>query len=214
MSKPSATVVAPSHSGLEARERILRAAERLFAEKGYAATAVHEITDAAEVNKALLYYYFEDKRSVYVTIIDEGIARFRAMLNKALDQPGSYSDRLRSFIDGHIHLMWEQRDLLRVVHRCVMSADKEVDKDEVGVIEKFRGNLDRLEEFFREAMEAGEFRTLDPAMTARSICGLGNCFAFWGMYDKQKFTEEQVIAHVADLMLGGICAHPPGDTEE
>src|SRR5262245_47758494 len=82
-------------SGPDARARILRAAERLFAEKGYAATSVQEITEAAAVNKALLYYYFADKHSLYVGLIDEGIAEFRRMLDEALGQPGTYSDRLR-----------------------------------------------------------------------------------------------------------------------
>jgi hypothetical protein len=78
------------------------------------------------------------------------------------------------------------------------------DEEEVGLVEKFRGNLERLEAFFQEAIDAGEFRDLNPSMTARAICGLSNCFAFWGMYDEDKFTAEQVIEHVADLMLNGV----------
>src|SRR5262245_9854104 len=97
----------------DARARILRAAERLFAEKGYAATSVQEITEAASVNKALLYYYFEDKHSLYVGLIDEGIADFREMLEEALGQPGSYSDRLHAFVAGHVRLLWSRRDVVR-----------------------------------------------------------------------------------------------------
>src|SRR6476620_770241 len=89
---------------VDARARILRAAERLFAEKGFAATSVHEITEAASVNKALLYYYFEDKHSLYVGLIDDGIAEFRRMLDEALCKPGGYADRLRAFVEGHVRL--------------------------------------------------------------------------------------------------------------
>src|SRR3954447_1823901 len=109
--------------GTDARERILRAAERLFAEKGYAATAVHEITEAAQVNKALLYYYFADKRAVHVSLIDNGIAEFRRMIDEALSSPGSYADRLQTFIRNYVRLVWERATLLRVVQRCLIAGE-------------------------------------------------------------------------------------------
>src|SRR5262249_36808657 len=96
---------------LEARERILRAAEKLFAEKGYAATSVQEITEAAEVNKALLYYYFEDKHDLYVSLIDHGIAEFRRVLNEALAGEGDYAGRLRRVVRGHVDLLWRRSNL-------------------------------------------------------------------------------------------------------
>src|SRR5437764_68861 len=103
----------------DARERILGAAERLFAEKGFAATAVHEITEAAQVNKALLYYYFADKRAVYACLIDNGIVEFQRTIDEALASPGSYADRLRCFIRAYIDLLCRHADLLRVVQRLL-----------------------------------------------------------------------------------------------
>jgi len=48
----------------EARERILNASIQLFSKKGYDATRVNEIADAASVNKALIYYYFKSKEEI------------------------------------------------------------------------------------------------------------------------------------------------------
>src|SRR5205823_828709 len=109
----------------DARERILRAAERLFAAKGYAATAVHEITEAAQVNKALLYYYFDDKRAVYACLIDNGILAFRQTVDGALSSPGSYADRLRCFIRAYVDLLCRHADLLRVVQRLLIAGEEE-----------------------------------------------------------------------------------------
>src|SRR6266540_1539445 len=123
MMRMSETGIAPDV--VDARARVLRAAEKLFGEKGYAATSVQEITEAASVNKALLYYYFEDKHSLYVGLIDEGIAEFRQMLDQALGQPGSHADRLRAFIEGHVRLLWSRRDVVRVVQRCLLAGEQE-----------------------------------------------------------------------------------------
>jgi AcrR family transcriptional regulator len=51
-------------SGIEARERIINASRQLFSQKGYDATRVNDIAKAANVNKALIYYYFKSKEDI------------------------------------------------------------------------------------------------------------------------------------------------------
>src|SRR5688572_13610677 len=141
---------------VEARTRLLRAAEKLFAQKGYAATAVHEITDAAGVNRALLYYYFEDKHSLYAAVIEEGTAEFIAMVDRTLSSSGSYSERLAAFVEGHLELIWRRGEMARVVHRCLLDEHQK----EFGLVERFAEGTRRFEAFLREGMEAGEFRPM------------------------------------------------------
>ena len=52
------------HEKDEARDRIVKAAITLFSEKGFDGTRVNEISEAAEVNKALIYYYFKNKEAI------------------------------------------------------------------------------------------------------------------------------------------------------
>ncbi len=51
-------------SGSEAKERIINAALELFSQKGFDATRVSDIAGAANVNKALIYYYFKSKQDI------------------------------------------------------------------------------------------------------------------------------------------------------
>ena len=48
----------------DAKERILNASVQLFSKKGFDATRINEIADAAAVNKALIYYYFKGKEDI------------------------------------------------------------------------------------------------------------------------------------------------------
>ena len=65
----------PRTGGEKTKERILQVAEELFAERGFNGTSVDMIAKSAEVNKALIYYYFKDKNDIVVSlfrnIIDE-----------------------------------------------------------------------------------------------------------------------------------------------
>jgi AcrR family transcriptional regulator len=194
-----------ANPAVEARERILRAAEKLFAEKGYAATAVHEITDAAGVNRALLYYYFEDKRSLYASVIDEGTALFLRMLEESLATPGTYADRLRAFVRADVTLIWERGDLVRVVHRCLLDGFQA----EVGLVERFREGMGRLEGFFREAIAAGEFRDLNPAIAARALLGPMLIFTLWRPVEEEPFAPEEIAEQLADQALSGLTQSRP-----
>ena len=187
----------------EARTRLLRAAEKLFAEKGYAATSVQEITEAAEVNKALLYYYFEDKHTLYVSLIDDGVAEFRRMLNESLATPGTHTNRLCVFIREHITLAWSRTTMLQVVHRCMMAGEDE----QVKLKDKFQDNLDRLTSFIEEGIAAGEFRKVDPGMTARSLLVLDINFVLCRIIrDEDAYSLEQIVEHVTDLVLHAVRA--------
>jgi AcrR family transcriptional regulator len=186
----------------DARERILRAAEKLFGEKGFAATSVQEITEAAEVNKALLYYYFEDKQSVYASLIDKAIAGFHKMLTEALETPGSHADRLRAFVRGELELLAEHRETVRVIYRCLLSGEQEA----VGLTAKFEQSARRLEDFFREAADSGEFRCVDPSMAALSLLGMVDKFACAEIHHRKGFDPEAVVAHISDLLLHGLRA--------
>jgi AcrR family transcriptional regulator len=185
---------------IDSRARILDAALRLFAEKGYAATAVHEITDAARVNRALLYYYFEDKHSLYVALIDEGVAEFHRMLDSALSGPGTYADRLTAFVREHLELIWSKGDRGRMVHRCLLDGQQQ----EFGLVEKFHTAVERLEAFFEEAAAAGEFRKVNPQIAARALLGPTFVFSLWRISEGERFSRDEIAAQITEQLLLGL----------
>ena len=185
---------------IEARTRILQAAEQLFAEKGYAATRVQEITDAAGVNKALLYYYFEDKRALYIALMEDGIGAFTSVVETALSVPGTFSERLQGLVTKHVALLWQRPNLLRVVQRSQMAGDV----PDLNWQDRFQEPFSRVVEFFREASAAGEFEAFDPEMVAMSILALDTGFARFQDPCGPRFDAEQVAAHITRLLLTGL----------
>jgi AcrR family transcriptional regulator len=68
---PPAPRRAPRSDGAEARHRLLHAALRLFAQKGFAKTSTREIAREAEVNISAISYYFGDKAGLYAASFSE-----------------------------------------------------------------------------------------------------------------------------------------------
>src|SRR5271157_2707805 len=73
----------------ETRERLFRAALRLFAERGYLETTVEDITNAADVGKGTFFNYFPTKEHVLATFGDERVAVIERAYKEARssDQP-------------------------------------------------------------------------------------------------------------------------------
>lgn len=89
----------PSLAPQDARQRISAAAFRLFSQKGYSCTSVHDIAEEAGVQKSILYYYYESKEALYHTLLFESAVRLRGMLDAALSATG-LTCPLATVLDG------------------------------------------------------------------------------------------------------------------
>src|ERR1700730_11261715 len=81
-------------------QRILRAAEDNFAERGLAGARIGAIARAARVNKALLYYYFSSKEELHRFTMTSLFRQLRAQTSAALDRPGSPREQLLPYLNS------------------------------------------------------------------------------------------------------------------
>ncbi len=98
----------------EPRKRILQAAIRLFARKGYAATGVRQIAREAGVNISMISYYFGSKRGLLEAVFDEFFGRYLSVVQRAIAKGDGYEGKMRNVICGLVNLLRENIELARV----------------------------------------------------------------------------------------------------
>lgn len=100
-----------------ARNRILRTAASLFAEKGFDGARVDEIARQAGVNKALIYYYFENKEALLSQLFTEVLEASARFLYSPFfsDVSELTQDKARRFLDEFLDFLEERQDILRVM---------------------------------------------------------------------------------------------------
>jgi AcrR family transcriptional regulator len=107
-------------------DRILLKALELFSERGYDATSVREICEAAGVTKPTLYHFYGSKEGVYRAIVEGALSRFRSDLIAALRREGSLRDRLvemaRAYIDATLREPDLARFIMALIHNPPQSA--------------------------------------------------------------------------------------------
>ena len=76
-------------------ERILSTALDLFAVKGYDATAVREICEAAGITKPTLYHFYGSKDGVFQALVRSGFEQYRHLVDAAIATPGTWTERVK-----------------------------------------------------------------------------------------------------------------------
>ena len=144
--------------GEATKHRILKVAEKIFAEKGFAGARIDEIARAAQVNKALIYYYFENKQS----LLDELFRGFfkessRMLVNYVRHgglETGPPNDADK-YMEEYFSYFSRKRDLLRI-----MLAESLKRSDQAPPLFKLVDFSDLLGEEESEEMQArGAFQT-------------------------------------------------------
>jgi AcrR family transcriptional regulator len=111
-------IAAPSkNEGLSpAARHIARAAARLFAERGYDATSVREIVEAAGVAKPTLYYYFRSKEGLAQALITVPLSNLTTTLQRIVSQVEDPIRCLEQVIDAQYHFCREDPDRGRFIY--------------------------------------------------------------------------------------------------
>jgi TetR/AcrR family transcriptional regulator len=110
--------------GKETRQAILRAAEQVFAERGYAGARMDDVAAEVGIKRASMVYYFRDKRSLYLALLEDLYGDLLHGYRAVLATPGSARDRVMAFVDlwakhvadrpGSVRiLMWESARVRR-----------------------------------------------------------------------------------------------------
>jgi AcrR family transcriptional regulator len=100
-------------------QRILTTALDLFAVRGYDATSVREICEAAAITKPTLYHFFGSKDGVLRALVVTGFDQFRGIVNRGLEAPGSFRERLKVITRGVFHAASTQPLLWRFIHGVI-----------------------------------------------------------------------------------------------
>ncbi len=198
---------------------ILRAAERLFAQRSYSGVSMRTIADEAGVSKANIYHHFNSKEALYQAIVHSSAAETDVLIDKLADSSGDFDQRLLEFATSHLEHLLDRKFAAKVILREVFSGDQERSRklaDEV-----FGKISQRMVSVMQAGQEAGVLRKdLDPALCVLLLMG-ANAF-FFQAQEVLKYLPEAEFARqagnfskgMADVLLNGMLREPAARHKE
>ena len=141
---------------LRSNDRILKKALELFSEKGYDATSVREICEAAGITKPTLYHFYGSKEGVYRAIVEGALERFQADVILALSAEGSLRERLVRMACGYVDATVREPDLARFLMALIHNPPRSAPATDFAGF--YQGILDALARAVDAAVAQGEVR--------------------------------------------------------
>src|SRR5579863_6322730 len=143
--------------------RILAAAEHQFAAQGMAGARTEEIASAAHANKAMLYYYFGNKRRLHRAVLENLLRQLRMTVLGPTRKKLSPRDRFFAVVNGYFDFLATHPNYPRLVQRQAMEAGPGL---KWMVTEFFRPLHREFARMVEEGIAKGEFRAVDADQTA------------------------------------------------
>ncbi len=188
----------------DTRTRILQAALRLFARKGYDGTTTKDLATSANVAEGTIFRQFANKKAILIEVATSGWVEILTDLLTELSEMGSYK-AIAQVMRRRMLNMQANSDLLRV---CFIEAQYHPELRERIQLEVIAKMSDVAEAFFETAMEKGIYRKMNPKIVAQVFLGM---FAIAGFSEETIMTPDaspkalkEMAEGIADIFLHGV----------
>ena len=195
---------------------LLAAARQVFTKKGYHAATVDDITKAAGVAKGTFYLYFNEKRAIFIDLIQhffDMIADIGRSVAQDVRTPADYFSQVEHAARAAAELFAEKRDLVRLVYRESMGLDEELER----MVRDFYRRMAEVEaENIRLGVELGLFRgDIDPTLAAYAHIGLVERVLLGAVFDRGFPQVPDLVKQVMILAYSGLRRRgAPDETED
>ena len=191
--------------GVAKRERILRAAIRIFSQKGYFNSRISEIARQAGVADGTIYLYFKNKDDLLISLFEEKMGEVvRDIRARVADGSGALS-RLQIFIRNHMDLLTREAGLIEVIQVELRQSNKFM-KEYVPV--KFLEYLDVISGILEDGKREGVFRAdLNVTLARRAIFGaLDEISLAYVLSRKRKYDPAAAASEIYRMFADGLSA--------
>ena len=191
---------------LNTRDKILQAAQKLFARNGYDGTTTKELAEKAGIAEGTLFRHFTNKKAILVEVATQGWIELLTDLLTELSEMASY-EAISHLMYKRMLRLGDNYDMMRVCFMEVQFHPDLRDRIQAEVVSKM---TDVAEAFFQTAMDRGVYRRMNPRVIAQ---------VFLGMFVVAGFSHETIVQPgaspmemkdmaegLADIFLNGVLA--------
>lgn len=169
------------------KRKIFETSMKLFAEKGYDATSIEEITATVGVAKGTLYYHFSSKEEIFNFLVEEGVKLLKNSIAIKTDNLESSIDKIRAIVLIQIKVLVKYESFMTIILSQIWGSDPRSQMCRSYVFEY----IQMIEEIVKDGIEKGEIVQGDPNVIASGIFGF-TCSSL--IYKMRHNTEELNVA--------------------
>ncbi len=158
---------------MDKKEIIVSTAMKLFAQKGFEGTSVREIAAGADVNAAMISYYFGSKEKLFEKLVEYKAGFLKGVFAELVSNTSlSQIEKVYIVIDSYVERMFHNPEFHHLLHRELSLDRRPKMKDAISEI--LLKNFISVKTIVQQGIDSGEFNDVDPELTIASIIGTIN----------------------------------------
>ena len=184
-------------------QKILRAAVKVFSEKGFFNSRVSEIAKEANVADGTIYLYFKNKDDLLISLFEEEFGKIVENTRAELEREKDALQKIRRFAITHLSIVSLQQQLAEVLGVEVRQSTKFM-KEYVN--KTFIEYLNLIRQVVVEGQEKGLIRKdLTPGIMKRALFGaLDEMARYWMLSTKKKHSIDEAALQISDVFIRGM----------
>ena len=197
---------------IDKKTHIINAAVELFAEKGFEGTSIRDIATKANVNVAMINYYFGSKEKLFECMVEQKAAYTKDILEEIVNNDKlTEIEKIDRIIDTYVTRLFSNRKFHRIIHHELMINERGVLQD--AIIKLLTPNSFIIRNVIDAGIKKGTFKKVDSLLVVATIVGTINQVLLskkfcnkclnkedeYVPYEDAKF-KKRVSDHLKDLM--------------
>ena len=185
--------------------RIIQAATKIFARKGFYQAKISEIAREAQVADGTIYIYFENKDDILISLFEEQMKVVLDNMVSQISQEDDPAKKLVKFALTHLELIEQNQNMAEIIQVEVRQSSKFMKEYKN---EKFAQYLELIRDIIREGQEKGVFKKeVIPGVAERAFFGaLDEMSRFWVLSSRKRYDIRTAAKQISEYFLDGIKA--------
>ena len=187
--------------------RIIKAATKIFAQKGFFQAKVSDIAKEAQVADGTIYLYFENKDDILISLFEEQMNRVLEDMKKQISKENDAIKKIEKFAYNHLKLMELNKNMAEIIQVELRQSTKFMKEYKN---EKFHQYLNLIGDIIEEGQQKGIFKKdIIPGIAKRAFFGaLDEMSRFWVLSRRRKYDIETAAKQISDYFLTGLINNP------
>lgn len=209
-SGPAKPIEKRRHDSGLTRQKLLRAAEQCFIDKGFDAARVDEIALLAGMNKRLIYMYFGNKEELYREVVKINLKTLLDAGRNVSRQSANPIERARAAMERYFDFLAKHPGFVRLLSWESLMFKSRDDRELVALLE---AGLSEMVEIIEQGVRQGVFRPdINAKQLVLSVSGLCLTYfqkrllmeALWNKDLNKSAVRREVLDHIIGLVLDGV----------
>lgn len=185
--------------------QVLRAAEKLFAKRGFYPTTIDDIAKEAKLAKGTIYLYFDSKEDLFFSAIERKLDALLSKIEKGVKEPGSAWQRINTTIGIHLKFLEENRDFFKIMQSFSEQLKEKLEKElKRRVVEKQSQYIKILSRLIQEAIDKREIKPLDARKLAIILMGIVHSLTVYWISQKERGSLFQDASLIREVFSQGV----------